>query len=168
MYDFFNSAVPDALRRLRPDATPRWGILSAPEMVDHLTRAIRLSLLDEPREIRVPEDMRERYWAFLRSDKPMARNLRSPQEFCDIPIQEVGFDEARIRLLRTLIDMQLLFTKKPDFSSIHPDFGRLDVDLWTVLHMKHFRHHFEQFGLMGGGSDSWEESDGRKSLSSFL
>ncbi|MBI1316086.1 hypothetical protein GC167_04405 [bacterium] len=168
MYDFFNSAVPDALRRLRPDATPRWGILSATDMVDHLTRAIRMSLIDEPREIRISEDKRERYWAFLRSDKPMARHLRSPQEFYDIAIQEVGFDEARIRLLRTLIDMQLLYTKKPDFSSIHPDFGRLDVALWTALHMKHFRHHFEQFGLMGGGVNPSEESDGRKSVSSFL
>ncbi len=30
----------------------------------------------------------------------------------------------------------------------HPAFGELSLDQWHVFHDKHFRHHFNQFGLL--------------------
>ncbi len=168
MYDFFNSDVPNALRRLTLSSQARWGLMSPTEMVDHLTRALRMSLRDEVREMRISPEQVQRYQQFLRSDKPLARNLRSPEEFYELPLPEASFDESRIRLLRTLIDMQLLFTKNPQFSSIHPDFGRLDVELWTLLHMKHFKHHFDQFGVSEPKAAEDSESEGNIPFSKFL
>jgi oxepin-CoA hydrolase/3-oxo-5,6-dehydrosuberyl-CoA semialdehyde dehydrogenase len=142
--------------------------MSPIEMVDHLTRALRMSLRDDAREIRATPEQIAGYLSFLRSDKPLPRNLRSPEEFYEIPLPEGNFDESRIRLLRTLIDMQLLFTKNPGFSSIHPDFGRLDVELWTLLHMKHCTHHFSQFGLMESMPSELSDREGKNPLSKFL
>ncbi|WP_223267225.1 DUF1569 domain-containing protein [Polaribacter sp. IC073] len=33
-------------------------------------------------------------------------------------------------------------------SENHPFFGELDFEYWQKFHVKHFTHHFKQFGLV--------------------
>nr|WP_284041183.1 DUF1569 domain-containing protein [Polaribacter sp. Z022] len=52
--------------------------------------------------------------------------------------------------------MNDLFNQIDDFythfktatSENHPFFGELDYEYWQKFHVKHFTHHFKQFGLV--------------------
>ena len=39
------------------------------------------------------------------------------------------------------------FEENPDATFINLTFGELDKTEWDVFHEKHFKHHFNQFGL---------------------
>lgn len=145
---YFTVYVPEILNKLEEDKSPEWGSMTALEMLEHLRVAVEMCLDDSPRNITTPEEKLEAFRRFLISDKPLIQNAPKPVEFDTYPKKNGDIKRRKLELMKALVKMLSLFEKDPDFSSIHPIFGRLNVEEWIQMHRKHFNHHFTQFGLV--------------------
>lgn len=146
---FFMEEVPLGLKKLKEEDAPRWGRMSAREMLDHLRTGIRMSLENLEGEILTPEEKLGGYKKFLMSDRPFAPNLDQPQFYTDNQQKtEKAFEDLKVELMKALVEMQAFFEKNEEHTAVHPSFGRLGTLEWKQLHKKHILHHFRQFGLI--------------------
>lgn len=146
---FIESEFPRALSRLKPTQQPAWGQMSPVQLLDHLRASMVLSTRDEPRELSVPESKLPAMRAFLFSDKPMPRAAPKPDIFSTEERPDATDFAATRQQVEDARQMMLAqFDEQPDFSSVHPNFGRLDVAGWLRMHHKHFYHHLQQYGLL--------------------
>lgn len=137
----------ERLNKLKVDTPAKWGTMQAQQMVEHLSEMLRMSTGKIQLPLEIEEDRIERMQSFLRSDKPMAKNIKvafvSEQPKLNNEELELAIDE--------FVDEWLFFEETysdhPEFTALHPYYGELNEELWRLLHAKHFAHHFEQFGI---------------------
>lgn len=129
------------LAALRPDTAPRWGRMSAPQMVCHLVEALRmatgeLSIRTRRTPLRMtPFKQGVIYLAPLPRGAPTAPELlaRVPEEWaCDVALVQQRLD--------ALAALPPTYAWPP-----HPLFGRLSWRAWGVLIHRHIDHHLRQF-----------------------
>ena len=136
-------AIVARVRRLSPNATPRWGRMSASQMLVHITEAMRmasgeLAVRAKRHPVRFPVIKQLMLYVI-----PMPKNLPTAPEL--IARAPAAFDEE----LRTFIDAARKFSERdpakawPD----HPVFGGMTRQSWGTLAYKHTNHHLTQFGL---------------------
>jgi hypothetical protein len=147
MKSFWNepdrAEVRERLARLTPGHAARWGRMSAPQMVGHLSDALRMSFGELPvRSKRLPL----RYWPLKQlviyllpfpKGAPTAPELvsRTPDEW-----------DAERRACTELVDR--FGAERPERAwPEHPAFGRLSPRAWGVLAYRHADHHLRQFGV---------------------
>lgn len=140
--DTARAALLERLDALRPGQAPRWGRMSAPQMVTHLLEAFRMPSGDlQIKRAAMPLRPLVR-WLMLYllpfpKGAPTARELlaRVPESW-----------EADVAALRAAIAAS---TQPPAGARVgeHPLFGRMSVRDWGVLLYKHTDHHFRQFGI---------------------
>ena len=131
------------VRRLSPGATPRWGKMSAPQMLVHITEAMRMASGDlvvrarrHPARLPVIKQL-------MLYVVPMPKNLPTAPEL--VARAPAAFTEE----LRAFTEAVRKFAERdaavafPD----HPVFGAMTQHAWGVLAHKHTDHHLTQFGL---------------------
>lgn len=131
------------LSQLDPAAAPRWGTMSPPHMVTHITDQMRIALGELPcKRINVPFryfPLRELVVYVLPWPKgaPTAPEMiaRAPQQWDDEIAQ---FERAIARVLGR--------HEHGSFTE-HPAFGNLSQRAWGVLMYRHIDHHLRQFGV---------------------
>jgi hypothetical protein len=131
------------LRRLTPETPRRWGTMSAPRMVAHLTDQMYHCLGDRPCTpvrswLRWPP---VRYLAIYWVPWPKGRTKGPPDAFLTQP----GDWHADVANLIALLDR---FGAR-DPAGAWPDhglLGRMRGSDWGHLCSKHFDHHLRQFG----------------------
>ena len=146
--NYFAEELPLIIKPLSEETSAAWGEMSSLEMLEHLRVAVEMCLDDSPREITTPEEKLERFKRFLMSEKPFAQNAAKPEAFDSYPEKNGDINMRKMELLKAVVKMMAHFERYPEFSSIHPSFGRLNVGEWKHLHRKHFTHHLAQFGLV--------------------
>jgi len=133
----------DRIRLLRPDATRRWGRMTAPQMIAHLNDQMRHTLGDAVAAGR-PGPLRNpliRHLVIYWVPWPRGRIKGPPEAFVSKPTTW----EADVA---TLIDLVNRFVERgpagewPD----HALFGHMTGKRWGVFCHKHFNHHLTQFG----------------------
>ena len=137
------------LRRLAPDARPRWGRLTAPRLLAHLADSLRFALGDvdaPPRHGRVARLLRRApakqlvvYWLpFPRHAPQVAALFATPPGAWagDLAAVEALLDRAAAHAAAA----------RPGWPE-HPFFGRLTTRAWGVLGWRHMDHHLRQFGV---------------------
>lgn len=141
--------VPEFKRRvalIRSDSKRRFGIMSAPGMLAHLTRAIEVSL----GEIEVSDASNFFSRNVIRRiafETPLPwpkGKIKAPDNFFRNDASDV--DAERERLLVAIERFVKVAESEPQRRALHPTFGSLTLKYWQRLHGKHFNHHFEQFG----------------------
>jgi hypothetical protein len=131
------------LRRLRPDAPARWGRMSAPQMIAHLSDQMRHTLGDVTPAPR-PGPLR---WPLVRQAVihwlpwPRGRIQGPPEAFVTRPTTW-GADLATLEALVERFAVRGPGGAWPD----HALFGRMRGRDWGVFCYKHFDHHLRQFG----------------------
>ncbi len=138
---------PVMLKSLQPDAERQFGKMSQIEMLDHLRKAFALSYSGKKIKITTPAEQLEKAKAFLTSDKPIRPGAPKPKEYGLIPTMKKDLEDMKYHLVREMVAMLSHFDKHPNYSSVHPMFGELDIELWLRLHKKHIEHHMRQFGV---------------------
>ena len=136
-------AIMERVRRLTPDARPQWGKMNAPQMVVHLTDAIRMATGELPvparkTPFRFPP-LKQLFLYVL----PMPKGLPTSSELiARAPTAWNGEMEA-------LTDQLEAFAKRDTRQAWpnHPVFGSMSRDSWGVLAYKHCDHHLRQFGV---------------------
>lgn len=141
-------ALLDRLRRLSPDARPRWGRLTAGQMLAHLVDAARLGLGDA---VAPPQN------------RGLARLLRhAPAKQLFVYVLPFPRHAPRVPALfatppgdwaRDLATHERLVERLAARAAArdarwprHPFFGALSERAWGVLGWAHVDHHLRQFG----------------------
>jgi len=140
----FVTAAADRLAALPPDQAPAWGSMRPPQVLAHLTIAVRYSLNKEPL---VP---REWGWLgqyvvkpiFLSGLLPKPKGAKAPK-FYENAEAEGSAEALKAESCDFLQQCAAGGLKPPE----HPVFGPLTLDEWNRLHRIHFEHHLKQFGI---------------------
>jgi hypothetical protein len=147
LISFFELHMPLKADEITIDAKREWGSMSVLEMIDHLSTGFRISLIDEEREILVPAHKLERAQAFLESDLPMRQNFAKPEQYTAFSLRSADLEVAKNDFLIQARELMDFFLANPDYTAIHPHFGRLNTRQWLLMHKKHIQHHFSQFSV---------------------
>lgn len=137
------------LNALKADTPALWGKMNALQMIEHLIEFVGLSYEKIIFPLCVPEDMVEKYQAFLFSEKMFRENTKAPTQVMPeepIPTRYTSISEAIDELQIAVDQFFNYFKDNPERKTMHPAFGWLDHSGWMVLHYKHFHHHLRQFG----------------------
>ena len=137
------------LRRLTPGSVPRWGTMTAPQMVAHLIDATRLGL----GEIETPR--KNRGWSHILRFPPVRalfvyvlpfpRHAPGPRGLFVTPPGDWARDLTTFEALVERLATQAADWRGPRPS--HPYFGRLSGRAGGVLGYIHTDHHLRQFGV---------------------
>lgn len=136
--------VLNRIRRLRPDAQRRFGRMTAPQMVAHLTDQMHHTLGDasvqpQPGLLRLgPVRHAVIYWL----PWPKGRVNGPPEAFVTQPAEW----EADIATLIGLVDRFVARGPGGQWPE-HAFFGPMTGKDWGVFCHKHFNHHLSQFGV---------------------
>ena len=135
------------LQAVGPSSPRRWGQMSAPQMVCHLSDGFRIYMGLKPASpARLPYPRSLVKWVALWAPMPWPKGFKAVPELD----QQVGgtrpveFDNDVLEL-RNLVDR---FTRRPrDFQwQVHPQFGQMSEKEWMQLGYLHMDHHLRQFG----------------------
>ncbi len=147
---FVTGGLSVALDQLSANAVPKWGIMNAQEMVEHLNDFYNISLEKIVFTCLTPEDHLPKYKEFLYSDKPFKENTKAPAEVLGdkpFPLRTASLEDAKAVLTLTVNKFKTYFDGREGYTSVHPVFGALTYEEWCMLHYKHVQHHFNQFNL---------------------
>lgn len=133
----------DRLGRLTPDARPRWGRMTAPQMLTHVNDQLRMSMGELPT---VSARLPVRYPPLKQL---VAYVLPWPKGLPTSPELLARIDRSswptEVATFGTLLHR---FATRPAGAAWpeHPAFGRLSRRGWGTLAYRHTDHHFRQFG----------------------
>ncbi len=132
------------VNQLTPEHTPRWGRMSATQMVVHLCDALRMAsgeLPVAPKDNPVlrypPMKQLVLYWLPFPKGVPTSPELlaRAPGDWpAEVADLQAELDRFVSRGPRSTADR-------------HPVFGRMSCRQWGVLVYRHMDHHLKQFGV---------------------
>jgi len=140
-------ALVDRLRKVRPESTPRWGRMSAPQMVCHVADALRL-VTGQKRASRAP-GLHERtvlkwfvLYAPLRWPPGILTSPELDPECGGTSPSEFPADVSHVEALLELV------AGAPEGldQRVHPVFGRMSHAAWLRWAWLHTDHHLRQFG----------------------
>lgn len=148
--DFFKKTVPQALSRLHPDSQPKWGLLNAQAMIEHVIGSWRISNGKAEAQQVVTDEQLPKYREFLFSDQPFVPNTKNPIMPENEPpaLRKPDLDSAKKQLEQEIADFFTYHQQNPGSKPVHPVFGPLDQEGWLTFQEKHMRHHFKQFDLL--------------------
>ncbi len=139
-----HAAVIDRIRRLRPDAPRRWGRMTAPEMIVHLSDQMRHTLGEATAQGR-PGALRNplvRHLVIYWLPWPKGKVKGPPEAFITKPTNW----ENDVSTLIDLVERFVARGKSGEWPE-HALFGRMTGKRWGVFCHKHFNHHLSQFGV---------------------
>ena len=136
--------VRERLERLVPDARPRWGHMSALQMLGHLNQWMEMALgtLSIPeRRLLIRHPPIKQFVVYL---MPFPRGLpTAPELLGRTPAADISDDRATFGAALDRFGARDAAERCPP----HPALGVLSRRAWGVLAYRHTDHHFRQFGI---------------------
>jgi hypothetical protein len=137
------------LRGLRPDTSRRWGRMSAPQMVCHLSDGYRLltgELMPAPIATPLPRPVVK--WVALYAPMKWPRGLPTiPEADQMLGGTPPGLFDRDLAALTALVDHIAGARRGTLERRPHPIFGRMSEADWLRWGYLHADHHLRQFGL---------------------
>ena len=143
------SYLVEKFAKLKEDTKPKWGIMTAQHLVEHMEYFTQMALGNVPTEITTPEK-------YLEKTQDSLWNYRSMPKEVDHPILKKGevedlrfgnLAEAKEAFFKAYDELEIFFKENPTVTVKNTVFGNLNRYEWQLLNRKHFAHHFEQFGI---------------------
>ncbi len=146
---FLKEHLVPMLRKLNADDKGKWGTMTAQQMIEHLTDAIKnangkliLPIVNEGERLQKSRD-------FLLSELPFQENIKNPFIPGDgFPLRKPDMESAINKLQKELDYFFEVFEKHPEMKTANAFFGELDYNMNIQLLHKHATHHLKQFGLL--------------------
>lgn len=143
------AALQARLRQLRPETPGRWGRMTAPQMVCHLTDSFRTIMGERPVSSRAPviPRWRQRIMKLVALQLPFRwpHGVRTrpdvDQERGGTPPRDFATDVA------ALVRVSERFAAGEGSRGPHFLFGPLTTEEWSRWGYRHLDHHFRQFGV---------------------
>lgn len=129
---------------------PKFGILTPQHVLEHLIMALHLSTGKKQIEFKGTNEVAEKVKSVLiYSNAEMPMGIKNPILTDELaPLAFENIEAARTALKNELDYFYTHQIQSPDAMHVHPRMNALTVNEWSVLHGKHFTHHFKQFGLL--------------------
>lgn len=138
------------LGRLADDTQALFGIMTPQHMVEHLILTVKISYdrIKIP-EFELSEKQKIQKTALLDTPLEFPKGMRAPGMNAGelMPLRNNNLSEAKEQLLNSILAYHAYFASNPAATTVHPRLGRLTYAEWERFHPKHFKHHFEQFGI---------------------
>ena len=138
------------LDNLRGESKPQWGKMTAQHMVEHLILVVQSSngsLAIE--EFMTPPDRLEIAKKILMSSRPLPKNFVNTIVGEGLkPLRYPNFNSATNKLYEEIERFEKFYEDNPNSKPVNATFGPLNKNEWIQFHKKHFKHHFDQFGLI--------------------
>lgn len=148
---FLKKELFEYLAQLTAEDQPKWGIMTAQHMVEHLSSLFLFTIEKVKLKPFFDAEKLERNYKYLIKDKrPFSKNIKLPHLQ---GLQPLRFDSlaAAIQVLKKFVEQfYAFFTIYPDKKTLHPAIGMLNFEEWEWNHYSHTRHHLEQFDLLVG------------------
>jgi hypothetical protein len=141
----------EILNKLKADASPAFGAMTAQHMVEHLAFTVRFSNGKEPQQHHYRSEKEQKIKAFIiDTDNDMPVGFKSPVLPAEgLPILNYPKLADAIENLKTeLHDFDNYFLKHPFDKPVNPTMGELNYKEWIRFHNRHFTHHLRQFRLL--------------------
>jgi hypothetical protein len=142
--------IKEQLQALAADTPASFGVMTPQHMVEHLTVTVKISY----NRIKIPEfepseKQKSQKIALLDTPLDFPKGMLAPGIKAGelMPLKNDNLCEAKEQLLNSLANYHTYFTNNPTATTVHPRFGPLTYGEWEKFHPKHFKHHFEQFGI---------------------
>ena len=132
------------LRSVRPDSTPRWGRMSAHQMLCHLADACRMAVGQETvAPIAGPLPPVVMKWIALYLPLPWPRGIPTVPE-----LDQYGGGTPPVDFTADLTAVEVLLKSLTTLETWppHPIFGRMSRRDWLRWGYVHTAHHLQQFG----------------------
>ncbi len=148
--DFENrDEVKKQLATLNNEMKPAFGTMNAQQMIEHLSAVTQIANGNWKVDVFVSDEKSARRKPFLNTDSELQVGFRA--SFLSenpVALQFSSINEAIDDLINQLNVFFEVFEKEPKRTVVHPFFGELDFEYWKKFQIKHFTHHFKQFGLV--------------------
>jgi hypothetical protein len=147
--DFLKSDLTRMLSGLQPGQMGLWGKMNAQQMVEHLSEYIRIASGKINVDAQYPEDITQRSYSFMMSEKPFREN--TPNKLLpDVPApaKQESMQAAIAELQKEIDDFFEFYKRNPGMRKQSPFFGMLNFEEQVHLLHKHAVHHAMQFGLL--------------------
>ena len=146
--DFMDkNLVRSKLSMLKANAKPLFGKMNGQQMIEHLSFLLQISNGKVDADYYVSDVKSNRRKPFLNTDGELQVGFKASmlsEEPNKFKFNSVG--EAINDLFIQIDNFKTHF--KTAEAENHPFFGELDYEYWQKFHVKHFTHHFKQFGLV--------------------
>lgn len=140
------------LNGLTEKSEPKWGKMTAQQMIEHLDATLLYSIGEpEVEKCFTPEEHLEKYQDSLYNHRKMPKDFPAPFLPEDGSLPELKYknlEQAKEMFLENLQKYQIYYRENPKAEHLHFVFGKLNKEMMELMHRKHFTHHFEQFGLI--------------------
>lgn len=136
--------------RIQEGMMPRFGLLTPQHVLEHLRVSLLLSMGKLNIEFKGTEEVAQKIKAGLvYSDAPLPQGIKNPT-LGDTPPPFVfeNIEIARAELKKELDNFFDYKAQYPEALNVHPRMNKLAMQEWTIMHSKHFTHHFRQYGLI--------------------
>ncbi|ESU23425.1 Phenylacetic acid degradation protein paaN [Flavobacterium enshiense DK69] len=145
------SNIESYLAKLTENATAKWGMMKPQHMVEHLEKSLRIASGEiQDFEISTPAEHLAKVNEMVFNHKPMPKDFKHPlmeKESTDELIH-ADLATAKQKLIEAYDAFELYFKENPEATTKNAVFGILDKFEWDLMNVKHFNHHFEQFGIL--------------------
>jgi len=135
------------------ESTPAlWGKMSPQQMIEHLEQGVLVSLGEpEADKCFTPEEQLEKWQDSLYNHRKMPKDFTAPFLPEDGTLPEAvhkNLEAAKQSFVDNLKRFVIYYKENPQAEHMNFVFGKLNKEMWELMHKKHFTHHFEQFGLI--------------------
>ena len=138
------------LWKLTNETPAQFGNLKPQEMIEHITVTFQTS--SNQKQWAVPTDSEKANAAkqfMIYTDAEMPQGLKTAtMGELPPPLIHATMADAKECLYNEIETFHRYFKNNPEAQTSHPRLGNLSYTEWVVLHTKHLRHHFKQFGLL--------------------
>ena len=148
--DFLNrDLIHKKLSSLKATAKPLFGKMNGQQMVEHLSLLVQISNGTFPVNEFVSDEKSARRKPFLDTENEIQVGFKAPmlsEEPYSVKFNTI--EDSIDELCKQIDAFEIFFSDNPTQLITHPFFGELDFEYWKKFHVKHFTHHFKQFGLV--------------------
>ena len=148
--DFLNfDVIKVKLYTLNENFKPIFGSMNAQQMIEHLSSVTQIANGNWNLDVYVSDEKTARRKPFLNTENELQTGFKA-SFLSDEPIA-LKFGSIHLAiddLLRQLELFVKVFTEDEHKTVVHPFFGELNFEAWKKFQVKHFTHHFKQFGLL--------------------
>ncbi len=141
--------VRETLNRLSSNMKPLFGKMNGQQMIEHLSSVTQIANGNWKIDSYVSDEKANRRKPFLNTDNEIQVGFKASYLSEDpVSLKFNSIEEAIDDLIHQIQFFEKVFKEDENRIISHPFFGELNADLWTKFQVKHFTHHFKQFGLI--------------------
>ena len=123
--------------------------MSAQQMIEHLSAVTQIANGNWNVDVFVSDEKAKRRQPFLNTDNELQIGFKASFVSEDpVPLKFGSISKAVDDLLYQISYFFEVFNTDSNRVIVHPFFGALNFEQWKKFQIKHFTHHFKQFGLI--------------------